>query len=168
MSKNHGSEDIRNIFNSLNYSKQNEVLKDLLTLCTSKQLQLLHNESKQLLAVNFVKLLPGELVYRIFSLLTAKELARASMVSSDWREAINSDSLWKNIIKKGKRLIRDKRVLYQKQTYSKDLPHPRLKAFTLPTYTPVIQKSKELEHICKNKELYTRIVHLHNNWTLGR
>ena len=90
------------------------------------------------------------------------------MVSSDWREAINSDSLWKNIIKKGKRFIRDKRVLYQKQTYSKDLPHPRLKAFTLPTYTPVVQKSKELEHICKNKELYTRIVHLHNNWTLGR
>lgn len=44
--------------------------------------------------IDFVQILPMELIEEIFQYLTPKDLAAVTAVSSSWREAVNSNKLW--------------------------------------------------------------------------
>jgi len=156
-------------FSSLSKIDQDALLKQLLLKCSSKQLQLLYSETRQLLAVDFVSVIPRELVDRIFSYLTAEELSRAACCSLQWRDRTNSDNLWKALCRRKKWLhfgenSTDSQLLFSSTPIT---PAPQTN-LTSPTFQPVVPTCKEIPPLCKWKDIYIRANHLHHNWGSGR
>ncbi|XP_067847653.1 F-box/WD repeat-containing protein 7-like isoform X3 [Heptranchias perlo] len=81
-------------FTSLNVKEQNEVLSRLLHICQLPQLKELYTELCSLLSIDFVSILPQELVERIYSYLSAEDLFRMACCNKSWREFTNTDVLW--------------------------------------------------------------------------
>lgn len=98
--ENSPSQDLVKIFIELSREEQNLALKTLLLKCKRKQLQIVYNELQPLLAVDFVTFIPRELIERIFSFLTPKELGRTATCSKQWREHANNSKLWKLLCKR--------------------------------------------------------------------
>lgn len=93
-------QDIIGLFKGLSFADQNVCLKKILRHCKRRQLQLIFNESRQLLAFDFVTFLPKEIVENIFSFLNASELSIAAVCSRQWRDHTNNSKLWKSLCKK--------------------------------------------------------------------
>lgn len=68
--------------------------------CQRPQLQLVYNQLRSLLAIDFITFLPREIIERIFYHLSPKELSRASCCSRRWREHTNNFKLWQRLCKK--------------------------------------------------------------------
>jgi len=164
-------DDFVSSFEDLEANEQTLFLKQLLQKCTLKQLQLLHSETRQLLAVDFVTLLPREIVDRIFSYLTAKELSRSACCSCQWRERANSSGLWKNLCK------RNDWLHFGNISSSKNSSHElyttkptivKYPNFNSPQFKPFISTCKDLSPISDWKDVYIRAYHLQKNWADGR
>ncbi|KAL0134993.1 quinon protein alcohol dehydrogenase-like superfamily [Mucor lusitanicus] len=70
------------------------ILKGLVSTCCMPQLSFLHNVTKPLLRIDFVSILPIEVVLSIFSYLDATTLCHAAQVSQTWKKLADDDSLW--------------------------------------------------------------------------
>ncbi|KAL9551992.1 hypothetical protein MBANPS3_003988 [Mucor bainieri] len=70
------------------------ILKGLVSTCCMPQLSFLHNVTKPLLRIDFVAVLPIEVVLSIFSYLDATTLCHAAQVSQTWKKLADDDSLW--------------------------------------------------------------------------
>nr|CAB3245449.1 F-box/WD repeat-containing protein 7-like [Phallusia mammillata] len=162
-------ENILSTFSAMDRKNQDLLLKQLLLKCKPRQLQMLYSDTRQLLAVDFVPFLPRELVDRIFSYLTPKELSRAACCSMQWRERTNTESLWKSLCRKRQWLHFGEDATHSQELFAptpaSHAPHTNL---TSPTFHPMKCICKELPPICKWKDIYIRATHLHHNWATGR
>ncbi|CAO0797881.1 unnamed protein product [Mucor circinelloides] len=70
------------------------ILQGLVSTCCMPQLSFLHNVIKPLLRIDFVSILPIEVVLSIFSYLDATTLCHAAQVSQTWKKLADDDSLW--------------------------------------------------------------------------
>jgi F-box/WD-40 domain protein MET30 len=70
------------------------MLKGIVSTCCMPQLSFLHNVTKPLLRIDFVAILPREVLLTIFGHLDAKSLCHAAQVSSSWKDLADDDSLW--------------------------------------------------------------------------
>lgn len=156
-------------FSELGEKYQDCLLKKLLEKCKSSQLQMLYSDTRQLLAKDFVPFVPHEIVDRIFSYLTPRELSRAACCNTQWRERANSDSLWKSLCRR-KQWLHFGEGSSQPQELFNPTPttHIPNSALTSPTFHPVEITCKHFAPICKWKDIYIRASHLHNNWATGR
>jgi len=161
---------VSNMFEKMTSAEQDHLLKQLLLKCTAKQLQMLHNDTRQMLAVDFVILLPREIVDRIFSYLTPVELSRAACCSSQWRERANSNSLWRDLARRRSWLHFGDENSTQ-TTQELYMPTPAVNhtpSASSPTFQPFVNTLKDLIAISEWKDVYIRADHLHRNWEYGR
>ncbi|GAN03683.1 E3 ubiquitin ligase complex SCF subunit sconB [Mucor ambiguus] len=70
------------------------ILKGIVSTCCMPQLSFLHNVTKPLLRIDFISILPIEVVLSIFSYLDATSLCHAAQVSQTWKKLADDDSLW--------------------------------------------------------------------------
>lgn len=92
--------DIVTSFEELGSSDQSIILKNIIRRCKRRQLQFIFNESRRLLAIDFVGFLPKELIEKVFSYLDATELSRSAACSRQWRYHTNNSKLWKALCKR--------------------------------------------------------------------
>ncbi|XP_041070118.1 F-box/WD repeat-containing protein 7-like [Carcharodon carcharias] len=156
---------ISSVFISLNVKEQDEVLSRLLRVCQLPQLKKIYTELCPLLSIDFVLILPQELVERIFSFLSAEDLCRMACCNRSWREFTNTDILWQPLCAVQNWLNFDiDQQLFSKNQYSYSptgLTSPRYSTATLsdfPTLSPT----------CRWKEIYIRACYLNQNWAMGR
>ncbi|KAI9351916.1 WD40-repeat-containing domain protein [Pilaira anomala] len=70
------------------------ILKGIVSTCCMPQLSFLHNQTRPLLRIDFVSILPKEIALSIFSYLDATTLCHAAQVSHVWKKLADDDSLW--------------------------------------------------------------------------
>lgn len=70
------------------------ILKGIVSTCCMPQLSFLHNQTRPLLRIDFVSILPKEISLSIFSYLDATTLCHAAQVSHIWKKLADDDSLW--------------------------------------------------------------------------
>ncbi|XP_060684947.1 F-box/WD repeat-containing protein 7-like [Hemiscyllium ocellatum] len=149
-------------FISLTAQEQDEALSRLLRL---PQLKKIYSEVYPLLSIDFVLILPQELVERIFSYVSADDLSRMACCSKTWREFTNTDILWQPLCALQNWLNFDTdQQLFSKNPYSYSptgLTSPRYSSVTLSDFP-------SLSPTCRWKEIYIRACHLSQNWMLGR
>ncbi|KAG2234842.1 quinon protein alcohol dehydrogenase-like superfamily [Thamnidium elegans] len=70
------------------------ILRGIVSTCCMPQLSFLHNETRPLLRIDFVSILPKEVTLTVFSYLDATTLCHAAQVSRIWKKLADDDSLW--------------------------------------------------------------------------
>ncbi|KAI1203759.1 WD40-repeat-containing domain protein [Nemania serpens] len=89
---------IHHYFMSSSGPHRNQILADLLSMCTTQQLSFVHQFVSPLLKKDPFTSLPDELCLRILSFIDDPQvLARASQVSRRWRDLLSDDVTWKNL-----------------------------------------------------------------------
>ncbi|XP_038635852.1 F-box/WD repeat-containing protein 7-like isoform X3 [Scyliorhinus canicula] len=152
-------------FASLDVKEQDQVLSRLLRVCQLPQLKVIYTELCPLLSIDFVLILPQELVERIFSFVSAEDLFKIACCSRSWREFTNTDVLWHPLCAAQNWLNFDTdQQLFSMNQYSYSptgLTSPRYSTTTLSDFP-------SLSPTCRWKEIYIRACHLNQNWSLGR
>ncbi|KAI7886867.1 WD40-repeat-containing domain protein [Mucor mucedo] len=85
---------IWSLFSAAPADQRTLILKGLVSTCCMPQLSFLHSETKPLLRIDFVSVLPKEIALSIFSLMDATSLCHAAQVSQRWKKLADDDSLW--------------------------------------------------------------------------
>lgn len=160
--------DIVASFEELPNSDQNIILKKIIRRCKRRQLQFIFNESRRLLAIDFVAFLPKELIEKVFSYLDATELSRAAGCSRQWRDHTNNSKLWKALCRRRNclRFGEEKgcRDLYLQSSSAAPPQSP----LTTPTFHFVPHLCETIPPLCRWKDVYIRASHLNRNWETGR
>ncbi|TAQ83076.1 hypothetical protein B7494_g8601 [Chlorociboria aeruginascens] len=92
---------VRHYFKHRSGPERTRILGDLLNLCTSQQLSFVHQYVSPLLKKDPFACLPNEICLRILSCIDdPKVLARASQVSTRWRELLADDVTWMKLCAK--------------------------------------------------------------------
>ena len=60
----------------------------------------MYEQINQLLAADFVPLLPTDVVDAIFGQLTSRDLVQCARVSRQWRECVKRETLWAKLCKR--------------------------------------------------------------------
>lgn len=85
---------IWSLFSAAPADQRTLILKGLVSTCCMPQLSFLHSETKPLLRIDFVSVLPKEIALSVFSYLDATSLCHAAQVSQTWKKLADDDSLW--------------------------------------------------------------------------
>lgn len=128
-------------FNSLSSEQKKEFVSRFLENMGHQEKYLLQTALPQLLYRDFVKLLPLEILEKIFDFLNLKDVLNCCLVSKHWNKYLNSQqSLWKNHAK----------YLGMNLT-SSSAAHPEYKVEAIRGFhlRQKLQKSQCFRHICK-------------------
>ena len=71
-----------------------------LRACSERELRQMYEQINQLLATDFVPLLPADIVDTIFGCLSSDDLLSCAKVSKQWRKFVDRETLWAKLCRR--------------------------------------------------------------------
>jgi F-box/WD-40 domain protein MET30 len=84
-------------YQELPESEKQEALEAILRSSSYPQLSYLFRIVPKLIRIDFMKLLPAELCFRIIQYLDSQSLCHAAQVSKEWKKVADNDKLWERM-----------------------------------------------------------------------